>query len=56
MNIPKLIFFIIYSISFGIGIFSLLNVELMKKHFVYVVAFQTLSILVMNLLGTVIWK
>lgn len=50
------IFFIVYVLSFGIGIFSLMNVNKMQKYFVHVVAFQTLSILVMNLLGTVIWK
>ena len=50
------IFFVVYFLSFGVGIFSLMNVNKMQKYFVYIVGFQTLSILIMNLLGTVIWK
>ena len=50
------IFFVVYFLSFGVGVFSLMNVNKMQKYFVYIVAFQTYSILIMNILGTFIWK
>jgi len=52
----KIIFIIIYILSFGLGIFSLENANKMQKYFALIVAFQTLSIFIIYMLGIFAWK